>query len=169
MSNLRWRGAVCKVLNDTEIIDIGTLCRNKSHPPGSSGLDEDALTVADIEAKKSAYLRYARLVSFAMQGKSALDKSLNWIDEALYDIGIADEKKTRRVQSFLGGAFLRMYLDGKVDSEIVEQAGKEIAASKTFEKLENKLNKRIQNIANKSPRKELTEQEIASYAKRHLN
>ncbi len=164
MGHFRLPGPVCAVLKDTEVIDAGTLCRRKTHPPGIF-----RASVADIEAKKSLYLGYARGVSYVMQGQSVAHSSLNWIDETLHDIGITDEKKPRRVQSVLGGAFLRMYLDGKVDSKIVEQAGEEIAASKAFEKLQEKLNKRIQNIVNKSPRKELTEKQIVSRSKRYLN
>jgi hypothetical protein len=66
------------------------------------------------QVKKVQYLEHAWDVSYIMQGKSTLDSALDWFDQFRNGAG---GQKPRRVQSFLGGAFLRMYLAHKVDSD----------------------------------------------------
>jgi hypothetical protein len=104
-----------------------------------------------------------------MQGKSSAQSVEKWFDEVLVDLGIDEEdSKPQRVQSFLGGAFLRMYLDGKVDPTVVEQAGEEIAASETFKNLTDKVTKHLQAAEDHSARKILSAPDIEVLAKQRL-
>ena len=85
------------------------------HRPGTSILTD--------QEKKSLYLEYARGVSYAMEGKS----------EAQSMWRRAFGKKGDWDPSPLGGAFLRMYLDGKTDPEVIAAAGKEIGGDEQFQ------------------------------------
>ena len=78
-----------------------------------------------------------------MQGKSAAESAKNWIEGALHNVGVGSGKLPR-VQSYLGGAFLRMYLDGKKDPGVIADAGLEIGDSPEFKRLSEELNKFLQ-------------------------
>ena len=102
MGNSKYPGPVCKVLKDLLEIDPGTNCRSTSPTPGpvTGGHGVAGMAVADAKAR---YLSHARYVSYAMQGKSLLPGDHS---------------------SWLGGAFLRMYLDHKLDDDTVKKAAR---------------------------------------------
>jgi hypothetical protein len=80
-------------------------------------------------------LELARTTSYAMSGKSLAEASEREVEDVWHAITGSTGYKRARVQSVLGGAFLRMYLDGKVDPSVVTDAGEEIAASPEFARL----------------------------------
>jgi hypothetical protein len=80
-------------------------------------------------------LATARATSYAMSGKSLAEATERDLADAWQAIAGEIGYKRARVQSVLGGAFLRMYLDGKVDDALVAAAGEEIAAAPEFAKL----------------------------------
>lgn len=143
MGNKRLPGPVCTVLNDWLEIDAGAACRGTATPPGPVGTTP-AAKMSEKEAKAD-FLSHARQVSYAMQAKSMLPGGHSW----------------------LGGSFLRMYLDHEVDEDTVAKAGEEIAASDTFLKLSKDTNDHLQHAATKHGRM-LTEQEIATVARNYL-
>jgi len=96
-----------------------------------------AQPVVNRDSKRAKYLRTAYAASYAMQARSAGHSVMAWGEGVARWLrektGSGDkDENPRRVQSFLGGAFLRMYLDGKVDPDTVAAAGKEIGESKEF-------------------------------------
>jgi hypothetical protein len=162
-------GPLCQVLRALEI-DSGTLCRYPSKPPGSVGARRALITPATIASKKNEYLGHARKVSYAMQGKSVLDGGIKWAADLLKKTGIEDKKsKSRRVQSFLGGAFLRMYLDGKTDPDVIAKAGEEIAASEEFAALRAEVAKHLTAVARRGDSSKDIAREADSYLKRVKN
>jgi hypothetical protein len=98
------------------------------------------------EIIKNSYLSHARDVSYMMQAKAYLTDD----------------------HSVLGGKFLRMYLDGELDADVVEDAGEEIAASSTFLELQKGTNERIQSRIDKTLRRLPTEKELADIARQYL-
>jgi len=145
MGNSKYPGPVCKVLKDLLEIDPGTNCRSTSPTPGpvTGGHGVAGMAVADAKAR---YLSHARYVSYAMQGKSLLPGDHS---------------------SWLGGAFLRMYLDHKLDDDTVKKAGEEIGASKTFEQLQKDTNDHLQLAVDRHGHM-LNRKEIADEARRYL-
>jgi hypothetical protein len=114
-------------------------------------------------SKKRAYLAHARAVSYAMQGKSAGGSALAWVEDLWGD---SKSKKPARVQSFLGGAFLRMYLDHEVDPDVIKRASVEIAESPEFANLQTQMNAKCQaELAQAHARQPVTEAIKAIYAK----
>ncbi len=97
-----------------------------------------------------------------MQGKSATESAWNW-GRGVFD----DDYKPGRVQSYLGGAFLRMYLDHEIDQEVIDEAGKEVAVSKEWEALTDAVTAHLQQIANRTP-KPLDEEAVKQRAHRFL-
>src|SRR5262249_15255274 len=83
-------------------------------PAGASPVSQQARD----DFKKEA-LRHAYEVSYAMQPRA-------WFK----NIGARFGHGTR--ESALGGKFLRMYLDHKLDPDVVKDAGKEIGESAEF-------------------------------------
>ncbi len=104
-----------------------------------------------------------------MQAKSEGEEAASFAEEQLKKIGLRDpHAKPRRVQSTLGGAFLRMYLDHKTDEDIIKQAGTEIGDSPEFNSLRNELNKYLQSAADRSQFKETQPDKILNIADAHL-
>lgn len=160
-------GPVCKILK-AHNIDTGTMCRQQSPTPHSLGRKLGP-SAAEISRKKSEYLRHAREVSYLMQAKSEAESAESWIEEELKKIrGGGGKSKPRRVQSFLGGAFLRMYLDGKVDPDIVAKAGEEIGESPEFKRLSEELNKYIQGTVDAHRLTKPEPEKIRVIADQHL-
>jgi hypothetical protein len=118
--------------------------------------------------KKFEYLNYARGVSYAMQGKSAAESTGSWMREQLERAGVGGKSKPPRVQSFLGGAFLRMYLDGAADPVIISMAGNEIAASPEFKRLSGELNRFLQSSVDRSPQAAADTERLRVLADKHL-
>ena len=116
---------------------------------------------------KSIYVQHAYSVSYVMQAKSAGESAWEWGRELLDSLDGEIEDKPARVQSFLGGAFLRMYLDHEVDQEIIDQAGKEIAVSKEWKALTAGVAAYVQQIANRTP-KPLDAEAVKQHANKHL-
>lgn len=109
---------------------LGSLCTSKGagsgRKPGTVGAGVHAahehpaaLPTADA-GKKESYLKYARSVSYGMEAKAAEQQ----LEHLFGGKG--------QVQSGLGGAMLRMYLDGKKDPDTIAQAGKEIGEDEQF-------------------------------------
>lgn len=96
----------------------GTTCASK--PPV-----QQKSTPHDLQ-KKAVYLEYARGISYAMQGKSTAQSLWRETRETF-------GKKGEWEPSALGGAYLRMYLDGKTDADVVAEGGKEIGADAQFQ------------------------------------
>lgn len=129
------------------------------------------------EIFKGQYLDHARDVSYLMQGKSGGQSAKKWFDDTLKgskverllkEKGVRDIPKPTTVQSFLGGTFLRMYLDGKVDPDAVEEAGEEIKASDTFKDLTAKVTKAVQAAEDKSSKTTLEAADVERVTKEHL-
>jgi hypothetical protein len=93
-------------------------------------------TEAEVKARA---LNHAWQVSWAMSGKSSGEAAMRAARGAW--AWATDDKtyKPARVQSTLGGAYLRMYLEGKVDPDTVSAAGIEMGASPEFAKLTEEL------------------------------
>ena len=125
-------------------------------------------SAAEILKKKNGYLRHAREVSYLMQAKSEGESAESWVEEEVKKIRGTTGSKPRRVQSFLGGAFLRMYLDGKVDSKTVEKAGEEIHDSPEFKKLAEELNKYLQGSIDTHHLTKAEPEKLRSLADQHL-
>ena len=118
-------------------------------------------------SKKRTYLSYAWDVSYLMQGKSTLDSAFAWF-EGLWDD--SNSPKPRRVQSFLGGAFLRMYLEHKVDPDIIKSAGAEIGASPEFIKLQNNMNMKLSHLGARGHNKGApSREEVAAFYAKELD
>ncbi len=132
-------GPVCRQLKARRI-DTGTLCRNTSPVPRPVGTKPSS---SEIRRKQLEYLEYAIGVSYLMQAKSEGESAESWIEQELKSVG-GGKSKPRRVQSFLGGAFLRMYLDGKKDPKVIAEAGVEIGASPEFKRLTEDLSSFLQ-------------------------
>jgi hypothetical protein len=154
---------VCKVLKDHHI-DSGTMCLQHSPVPGSLG-KRHTPSPAEIAAKKQEYLRHAREVSYLMQAKSEADGARNWVGRQIDKLGRSS--KPGRVQSFLGGAFLRMYLDHKKDPDIIAAAGEEIGASVEFTRLMDGLNRYLQ-VAVDARRVKAEPSKLRDLADQHL-
>ena len=75
MASFTLPGPLCQVLRNREI-DPGTLCRQQSTSPGPVGTGPSQFEI-DSHKYKYLYLNYAYAVSYAMQGKSAWDSTLN--------------------------------------------------------------------------------------------
>jgi hypothetical protein len=87
------------------------------------------------EEVKQRALSHAWEVSWAMTSKSSGEAAMRAARGA-YAWATDDKSyKPARVQSTLGGAYLRMYLAGKVDPDTVSAAGVEMGASPEFAKL----------------------------------
>jgi hypothetical protein len=114
-------------------------------------------------SKQRAYLEHAYEVSYLMQGKSGAETALDWVEHVFSD---NNKRKPPRIQSFLGGAFLRMYLDHKVDPDIVQTAGAEIGQSPEFAKLQAEMTTKCQaELPGVHTKHTLTEQIAALYGK----
>jgi hypothetical protein len=87
------------------------------------------------EEVKARALSHAYQVSWAMTGKSSGEAAMRAARGAYAWATDDTSYKPARVQSTLGGAYLRMYLAGKVDPDTVSAAGVEMGASREFEKL----------------------------------
>lgn len=174
MGNSRLPGPICSKLKDWGWIDEGTTCRASSPTPGPTGDWRERARQNSVQTKKEEYLSHARQVSYAMQGKVLAEKGWNAVDELLDSFGEEDDKPSKskprppRIQSYLGGAFLRMYLDGTVDPEIVEEAGVEIGESPRFARLTTAVTKRVQRKVDRRPHHKPTEKEVAERAKKYL-
>jgi hypothetical protein len=99
----------------------------------------------EAEVKERA-LSHAWQVSWAMtskaQGESAARSAKGAWAWATGDTSY----KPAKVQSVLGGAFLRMYLAGTVDPDTVAAAGEEIIASPEFAKLQTDIQTQLATL-----------------------
>ena len=159
----RLPGPVCRELR-SHGIDPGTLCRGASPTPRSLGTKPSATEIAE---KKAKYLAHARRVSYLMQGKSEAEGVESWFEETLKKVGVG-KGKPRRVQSFLGGAFLRMYLDGKTDPTVIAKAGTEIGQSPEFKRLTEELAAYLQGEVTRQHLQKASTDDIRRMADRHL-
>lgn len=151
---------------DTGKVGRGSLGSGTNRPKIDAGTNNQHLTPAPADryadvgpsaavrlAKKFEYLAIARSTSYAMEGRSAWQTMVTWehhVQNWLHDNTnrVPKAGKPPRIQSFLGGAFLRMYLDGKVDSVVVAMAGKSIGESAEFVQLGGDLARHLQNAVN---------------------
>src|SRR5262249_4568516 len=148
MAGQRSPGVLGQVRKLFEDIDRGTLNLQRTPPPGPVGHHRGVVNDSDsIERHKQLYLEEARGVSYAMQAKAVLH------------IGSQ--------QSILGGKFLRMYLDGKLDPDVAEAAGSEIAVSKEYIRLSSDTTAHVQSSVHVLGRP-LTEHEVAMAARQYL-
>jgi hypothetical protein len=161
---------------------LGTRTNRPTSDKGTNNLqrsiapaDRHALVVVPVNAsaKKIEYLSLAYATSHAMQGKSAGQRALalgegaaDWVREKT---GGHPSGKSRTVQSFLGGAFLRMYLDGKVDPDVVAAAGEEIGEAREFGVLTADLQGHLQTMVTAQKLHEITTDGLKSAAYRHLD
>jgi hypothetical protein len=129
-------GPTCTIGGSGRGRSPGPLCvskgrENKHPPPGVSAKDS-----GEEQRKKSQYLAYARSVSYLMDAKSEEQSAQKWLH-----LGPA------RVQSDLGGSFLRMYLKGEKDPKVIAAAGKAIGNDDQFHDLVKELNRYLQSQA----------------------
>jgi RHS repeat-associated protein len=106
---------------------------------------------ADVaeEYNRIKALAAARAGSYTMTAKANAESAQREIRET-YAKATGDKSYKRpRVQSVLGGAFLRMYLDHKVDPAIVKAAGEEIKQEPEFKKLERQIEGKAGALGNK--------------------
>jgi hypothetical protein len=87
------------------------------------------------EEVKERALSHAWQVSWAMTGKSSGEAAMRAARGAYAWATDDTSYKPARVQSTLGGAYLRMYLAGEVDPDTVSAAGVEMGASREFAQL----------------------------------
>lgn len=88
--------------------------------------------------KKTQYLDYANEVSYAMQGVSTVQSGIRqW--EKVRDVFQSTPGSQTQVDSYLGGKFLRMYLEHKTDPGTIRAAGEEIKRSDKFATLTKDL------------------------------
>lgn len=99
---------------------------------------------SETDKKQISYLKHALQVSYAMQGKSALDSTVRFFKDLTAKASDDKTYKRDKVQSFLGGTFLRMYLMNRVDESAVESARKEMAVSPEFKGLSEGLHAKIE-------------------------
>jgi hypothetical protein len=133
-------------------------------PPGKQTQHKHVLSASEIAAKKKKYLDLAYATSYAMQAKSEFDSAESWIEKLKDGSGA----KPRRVQSILGGAFLRMYLDGKTNPDQIAAAGKEIGESPEFKALCEELNKYLQGKVSLLDLSRMQEENLRRLADEHL-
>jgi hypothetical protein len=128
-------------------MDSGTTCVSPSPPPGPTRGDR-RIVDPNVETQyKDKYLRHAKLASYAMQCESVIGG--------------------KGKPSFLGGKFLRMYLEHTPDPDAFKAAGEEIQATATWKNLEKQTNDRIQRDVDRLhgfP----SEKEVANSARRFL-
>jgi hypothetical protein len=110
-----------------------------------------------VSLKKTEYLAYAKSVSYVMQAKSEGQGILARLDS-----------KPERVQSILGGAFLRMYLDGEVDLDVVAQAREEIGQSTEFKRLSAELEVHLQTMIDRLKIHTIDQAKLAQMADKYL-
>jgi hypothetical protein len=133
------------------IQDKGTSALIRHRPHTSLRDERVAPSMAEITRKRTQYLAAARAVSYGMYFESVGQSLEREAEEGLKKVGLGPNTgKLTRVQSNLGGAFLRMYLDHKVDPEIKKQAGEQIGASPEFKVLRDELEKYLQSAVNQS-------------------
>jgi hypothetical protein len=94
--------------------------------------------------KRENYLMHSLFVSYIMQGKSAGESTIRYYNDLRASLTDNRSYNQQKVQSFLGGKFLRMYLENKVDQGAVMAASKEIKNSPEFAKLNEELKSRLQ-------------------------
>ena len=132
-------------------IDHGTHGLHRNAGPAERHSSHAAGAPTDL-GKKARYVDLAYATSYAMQTKSAGQSASAWghdaVDWIKEQAGQPPAKRSERVQSFLGGKFLRMYLDHKLDDDVVAAAGKEIQASQEFAALTTKLQAHLQSVIN---------------------
>lgn len=132
--------------------DHGTTARHRNLSPVERLAGNAPPSGLEIGARKAGYLALARTASYGMQGRSAWQTTVSWehgVQRWLHDKTgkvPAPAGKPPRVQSFLGGAFLRMYLDGAVDETVVAMAGASIGESVEFIKLSEDLRLHLQGL-----------------------
>lgn len=118
-----------------------------SDPTGEFGLPSSAEIVEAFNREKA--LAVARAGSHAMTGKATAESNYRDARE-LYAKATRDKSYKRpRVQSVLGGAFLRMYLDHKVDPSVVKAAGEEIKKEPEFKKLQKQIERKATALGKK--------------------
>ena len=118
-------------------------------PAGASPVSQQARD----DFKKEA-LRHAYEVSYAMQPRA-------WFKNIAAKVGHG----TR--ESALGGKFLRMYLDHKLDPDVVKDAGQEIGESAEFKALAKHVQDYVQQKANAHKRLP-SATEVEDEARRYL-
>jgi hypothetical protein len=148
------------------VIDKGTMAKMQHKPPGQVDSHPHP-SAATIASKKAEYLTEARAVSYVMQAKSGAESSESWVEEKIKE-AMGKHSKPRRVQSFLGGAFLRMYLDGKTDSDTIANAGVEIGESPEFAHLSDELKRFLQNYVNQHQLSKFEPEKILTLSDAHL-
>jgi hypothetical protein len=90
-------------------------------------------------ANKKRALAHAWDVSYAMTAKSSGESWKRSAEDVWAGVWGTKGYKPARVQSVLGGSFLRMYLAGKTDPDIIEAAGEELVLAPEFAKLQTAL------------------------------
>lgn len=105
----------------------------------------DQFKTSEGETKKEKYLSHARLVSYGMEADSLKEHAQD-LSDRIVDYFNPPKKKAKKQnpETFLGGDFLRMYLDGKIDTDVIDQAGEEMKEHDTFKSLESGLQTHLQ-------------------------
>jgi hypothetical protein len=120
------------------------------------------------EEVKQRALDHAWQVSWAMTGKSGGQAAARAARGA-WAWATGDESyKPARVQSVLGGAYLRMYLAGQVDPATVSAAGEEMIASPEFAKLRSQLHAHLAKLKPSADRA-TAEEQIRKSAQAYLD
>lgn len=132
-------------------------------PPRGQVAPSSARTEADIASHKWRYLQFARAASYAMPAR-ALYWSISNAVEKLFDSSAQPEHE----ESVLGGRFLRMYLDQKLDAELIQEACVAIGGSRHFAALQEDVAKGLQ-LAADAATQPLVESEVRATADRVMS
>jgi RHS repeat-associated protein len=131
----------------------------------------EKVTKSENVNKKLALL-HAWSVSYLMTGKSQTEKMSRNISEKVADYRNDTNYQKPRVQSVLGGAFLRMYLKNEVDQNIINKVGEEIKNEPNYTKLERGVNSKINALGKKllnSNTDSLIESVVSKYFNREVS
>jgi hypothetical protein len=145
-------GPTCTVGGSARGRVPGPLCGSKQAANGHAVKDP-----TEEQRKKSQYLAYAWTVSYLMDASSEEQSA-----EKLLHV------RPARVQSDLGGSFLRMYLKGQKDPKLIASAGKAVGADDQFHELVAGLNRFLQSQADQGRFSKDQTDKIRSIADAHL-
>lgn len=132
----------------------------------------NALDSAGEEQNKQLALSHARSISYVMTGKSGGQLLLREVNDWMAEMRGGKNHKAQRVQSILGGAFLRMYLDHEVEPDTIAQVRDEVQVSPEFKAIQAEmqgwLTLQCARFAKLKTSEEKIRKEIASIALRNL-
>ena len=128
-------------------VDIRDLERRWQQSKQQAAKEAQDLAIVTLRARgagndaqnKARALDHASDVSHLMTAKSSAEHVKRGAEDVWAGIWGNKGYKRARVQSVLGGSFLRMYLAGKTDPDIIKAAGEELALAPEFAKLQTNV------------------------------